>query len=69
MKDERYYRFHIALKVDEDRELIEMMRVVGAVRLVRILWAMSKDRLSFLKGSVADPCGNVIELGKKEAGQ
>ena len=49
MSDPRYYRFHIALKVDEDRELIEMLRVVGAVRLIRILWALSKDRLSFLK--------------------
>ena len=51
MSDPRYCRFHIALKVDEDRDLIEMMRVFGPVRLLRFMWRLSKERLQEISDS------------------
>lgn len=65
MKDPRYYRFHIALKVDEDRELIEMMRVFGAVRLLRFLWRLSQERLQ----EVADSFPEVLSYDKDKGGK
>ena len=65
MSDSRYYRFHIALKVDEDRELIEMMRVFGATRLLRFLWRLSKERLQ----EMADSFPEVLSYEKEQGGK